>query len=279
MKRALLVVVLAGLVGLLLWWTLREEAPPEPPPSLPEPKAEEMTPLERSAALHNDPWPFAEFQDDIVAVRNPAPADATETEDDVLRRNGVVFDRPITLKMKQATANEMIRELNRQLEKYGVPILWQDPGPLPDLRFDVDLEEVPLTFAIDALVRGTAGQTKYIRTTDGLAIGTEGWIIESQEIARANWAKRNLPKAGSSPELLDVLFRPDFQRASIGAVVRQVKAQTGVEIVVAPELWGKRKVITWRDEPVPVRTVCGRLNQTFGGTYRVRGARIFLYEP
>lgn len=282
MKRFLLALLLFAAVGALLWWTLREEepGPPPTPPGPSEPEAAEMTHLQASEVRHKDPWPFGEFLDDLRAVRNPTVTEAHESEADILVRMAQVYSRKVNLDMKQATVNEVLRELDRQLAPHGVRILWKDPGPLPDTRFDIRIEDQELTYAIDALRAATVDQVKYILTLDGLWIGTEGTIIEGQIEARENQAKRGEPKPGESAEVLDVTFRPDFQRATIGAVVRSVKAQTGVDIVVGDEIWYRPKLITWRDdEPQPLRTVCVRLTQVFGGSYRVRGGRIFLFEP
>ena len=266
-----------GAVVLLLWLALREEPVPEAPPSE-EPSTGTLDPTAARRISHEG-WPFGEFAADIGALKSPEPG-GTAFVPDVKRNENEreVYFTNFSMNLVDVHPKQVVEELARIFKDAGVKIFTLDP-PVPDhVRVTVAGDELTIPKVLDQLRMQTNEECRYIMTWQGLCIGTEHAIEEAQLQANAAAGAR---KAMDDPPttILDVEYRPGLEGAWIGAIVRDIRAQTGVEVVVDSDLWVNPKTLKWRARPMPLRAALDKICDEFGAYHRVRDGRVYLLKP
>jgi len=278
-KTAVVATGVLGLavLGFLLWLALREE--PEEPPPAGEFRTGELDPLAQRHAVMSRPWPFADFEKDISELKAPASLDGG-FDPDVKRNqneNAIYFTR-FSLDMKDVHPSEVVKELATRFKDSGVRIFTLDP-PVPDhVRVTVGGPDVTITDIIDQIRSQTNEECRYFMTWQGLCIGTQHAIEQAQLDANA---AAGAMKARSDPpsKVLDLEYRPGLSGAPIANVARDIREQTGVDVVVDSDLWSHPKTLTWRDAPMPLRQALERICKEYGAYHRVRDGRVFLLKP
>jgi hypothetical protein len=131
---------------------------------------------------------------------------------------------------------------------------------------------------LDQLRLQTNEECRYMMTWQGLCIGSQHAIEQAQLDANA---AAGAMRAREDPPttLLDAEYRPGLEGAWIGAIVRDIRAQTGVEVVVDNDVWIHPRTLTWRARPMPLRTALDRICKEFNAYHRVRDGRVYLLRP
>ena len=279
-KNALALAAAAGLaaVAALLWWVLREEPVPEAPESS-DPAEGRLDPLQQRGIAHNNPWPFGEFSKDIGELESPDP-EAGGFVPDIKRNENerAIYFTKFSIRMVDVTVDEVVRELATRFRDAGVRI-FTGPPPLPEtLRVTVEGDDITITDVITQLRVQTNEECRYFMTWQGLCIGSEGAIQQAQLDANAAAGAMKAREDPPSP-ILDLEYRPGLEGAWIGAIARDVRAQTGVDVVVDSDLWTDPRTLTWRAKPMPLREALDTICRRMGAYHRVRDGRVFLLKP
>lgn len=268
-------VVAAGSLAAGVWYATRPE--PEAPLDLgTAPVVETMDPV-RQRVLEHEPWPYREFERDFSAVRNPGKESDIDPVAERFANDKLAYPTKISIHVKDAPLSEVIEVIKSQLAK-KIKVFTYETGELDDLRFTMDFDDKMVSEIIDEL-RGQSGErVKYYLTTQGLMIGSERGVQQSQIDEREDIARRRAERDREDP-MLAVSFRPDFSDAWIGAIHRSIREQTGIEVVVDYETWRNGKQLTWRSEPVQLRDALAVICKELHCSYRIRDKRIYLIVP
>lgn len=264
------------------WWALHGDEEPEPAETL---VTKEMTPFEKRQGEHLAPWPFKEFEKDIADIHAGGGVMDPNGETDKSYRMTVRIeeqDDVYSFHCKDATVKEVVAQLGALLKPLDIRVFTYDDPEIAEMvsnnRFTIDLDNVRFFEIIDH-IRGQSGErVKYYMTSLGLVIGGEAAVQKAQIQAIAATAKANSLLDRGSP-ILDTEYRPDFADATIGAVQKTIKEQTGIQVVVDADTWASGKKLTWRAEPMTLREVLDGISEKIGCVYRVRSGRIFLLAP
>jgi hypothetical protein len=286
MKRpavALVVVALAALIGAGIWFALRGE--PDDDGTIVEteaPTVEAMTGIEQRDSGHRNPYPFDAFGAEIAQLKMPGTEGDYKSLDDVqVELWEKIGTGKLTLRLERPTFRQIVDEANRQIApQTGVKIYYYEEAAFPD-DFpwdDIVINEGSIHDLLQMLLHRTSNECKHYLTGNGLVIGKEGAVQQAQLDWRAQTAQAR-SDADAKADLLKKEYRPDFDRATIAAVIRQVYDQTGVEVVTDPETWSKQRVVTWRSKPTTLGAALQRICKDFGAYYRVKDGRVFLLQP
>jgi hypothetical protein len=276
----LVALVLAG-AGLALWLVLGRDAPDDvglPPPSTEEPDADRMDPL-AMRRVHHDGWPHQAFEEDIAELRRPLPvADGQNGNMARVDYWHVLSTTKFTIEERGITLNELVDKLAQTLEHTGVPIFTLPPA-MSDERIDVPrMEDTTVNLLLDYLKNTHKDMIFDYMTEDGLCLGTVGSIQQAQ--LNVNERKtRERSKVDREHELLSRPYRPDYQGWHVSHVAKDIRAQTGVEVVVDSRVWSGDQALTWRGREMPLREALDRICEKLGCFYRVKDERVFLLAP
>lgn len=286
MKRpavALLVVSVAALIGAGLWFAFRGEPEDEDVVIETEaPKVEEMTRVEQRDSGHKNPYPFDAFAAEIAQLKMPGTEGDYKSLDDVqVELWEKLGTGKLTLRLEKPTFRQIVEEANRQIfEQTGVKVYYYEEAGFPD-DFpwdDIVINEGSIHQLLQMLLHRTSNECKHYLTGKGLVIGKEGAVQQAQLDWRAETARAR-SDADAKAELLKKEYRPDFDRATVAAVIRQIFDQTGVEVVTDAETWSKQKVVTWRSKPTTLGAALQRICKDLGAYHRVKDGRVFLLQP
>ena len=275
---ALLVLAVGGTAA---WWLLRD--PPDPAGvqvANEEPVVEEMDPQRKRAAEHKDAWPFGAFQDEMDALRGRGdPVTASEPERIRLEKENTLKAKTFDLHVKDVPLDELVSILSEKTKDTGVKVFTYPTGDDVALfRFTYDAEETDVFTVIGAIMAKSDMDVRYFTTWEGVCIGSERAVQQSQIDARESLARKRAEVDRKNP-LLNATFRPDFDRAYLGPIAEAIKAQTGVEVIVDAQSWAKFRTLTWRADPMPLRDALDRISHRMGFVYRVKDGRVFVLTP
>src|SRR5262245_30113623 len=141
MKRAQAVglgVLVAALAATLWWFAFRggdEEdlfEPPKPEVVTDGPIAAPLDALGQARLEHDEPYTsFGAFEKEFLALRNELPNETKLAEDNMRK----VYWELVDVDYKDATMDEVIEDLNRQLKHTGVKIFTTKNGDMDGARF------------------------------------------------------------------------------------------------------------------------------------------------
>ncbi len=280
----LIAAALAG-AGAIAWLALRDDGE-EPTdglePGVDAPVAEdelvasEMDAGQRRKKMH-DGWPFGEFNDDILVLRTPEHR-KDEPPDEVLegRNWKKASKKKLTLRLENTSVQEVVKSCAEQLAEAGVKVVTFPPYLPEDFPLgDFVMQDQPIEYVIELLIHRSGGLITYRMNSEGLVIGTPDAIFQGNKLAEEAGAERNNRNAARDA-LLAKEFLPNFQKAGIDAIVKDVRAQCEVDLVVDAETWEEPKLLTWRSRPMPLGDALQRIAREFKAQLRVRNGRAFL---
>jgi hypothetical protein len=281
MKRWIVPAGLLGVLGIavLVWFALH--SPEEAPADVVEtdrPASEPMDPEGQRVIAHKYPYPFAEFAGDFETLqkewRLPEEKSDTDIEIELWKK---LNQQKFTVRMENAKFPDLIKELDRQAQPTGIRIFSYPGGDFPEdyPLGDIVLSDVKIDVILADLMNRTSGQCLYYPTSLGLVIGKTAAVQQAQIDSNAARAEHRSAQDRKA-EILKVPYQPKFDRWSMPVIVRDILAQTQVEVIPDAETWTKAKVLTWRANPMPLAEALDHIARHFGAYYRVKGGRVFL---
>jgi len=277
-----LFVAVALIVGGAFWLLRPEEVAVEPVVPTVDDKDPIPKPIESTGEhLHGDQFPFGAFQKDIDRLRVPVPPpDQVSYVLQEQEHNIEVEKHHFDIRLENATIKEIVDAMSKELATAGLTVT--DLGrPLPDqFRFDIFMTDTHAYDVIGRILNETGGAVRYAYSEFGIVIGDEKAIQEWQIRTIARRAQENAATELDT-DLLDALVPPiTLENAHVGAVARYLTDQTGVEIIVSPELWHRPVRWTWKtDEQMKLREALRRLAKKHRAVIRVENERVFLIDP
>lgn len=273
-----------GVVGVaalaaIAWYALRGPEAPPPVPVDEPPVSQPMDVAKQREIQHLRPWPYGDFAGDIEALQKIDPEAGELAPEEVRRQNELaIMITKFPIAVRDGTPDDVIRAIQTHFKDSGVKIFTKDV-PLPDdLRVTVVGDELTIPEAVYRMTEQTGGIMKLYMTWQGLCIGPEAALQMAQMEADAA-AGELRSRRDREAAVLSAEYRPGLERAWIGDIVKDIRAQTGVEVVVDAELWSRPKTMSWRAKPMPLRDALDRIAREIGGFYRVRDDRVFLLRP
>lgn len=265
--------------GAALWWTLRDRGADDFEVPDGEPVVEAMDPERQRRESHVNPWPFREFDADFKSLRGlDDPVTANEPERIREEKERTLLAKKFPLHLKNATIEEVVKVLQEKVKDTGVSVFTYPTDDAAWFRLDYDADETDVFAVIGVIMERSAGEVGYFTTWQGLCIGTQGAIQQSQLDAREAFARKRAETDRANP-ILSAPFRVDFDKAYIGPIAENIKEQTGVEVIVDAGTWQKARTLTWRADPMPLREALDRISHLMGFVYRVRDGRVFVLDP
>lgn len=286
MRIALVLVALVGLLVLAGLGYVVFGGVDAPPSDVPDPVAptsaedeletSDMTALDQRRHVMQGEYPFGEFADVFAELRRPVAADAPTSPRAIQAHISKVLydDLRFTIRREGITYSDVVEILRPKIEAAGIKVFTLDK-PMPDDRFDLFLTDKDGWEVIAELERISKGEVTYRMTIEGLCIGTKDTCYEFAIRSRKEHNRRESEKYANE-EVMEMPVAPEFEDAHIGDVVKQLTAQTAVPIIVGPDVWSRKKLLTWRSKERPLRDVLNRICRHLDCGYRVRDQRIFL---
>lgn len=278
-KTFTLGLVVAAAAAGLAWWALHgdPDSPDEPEPvdvAAAGPVSGTLDPLRQRQVAHREPWPFREFEKDLLEARVPEQEEA-----DLKRENELkVYFELVDVDYKDATIDEVVEDLNRQLKYTGVKIFTLPNSEMEGVRITLAAKDIEIQDLIGLLHQASQNRMLYYMTSQGLCFGSRLAVERCQIDAREALAKKRAERDRDDP-ILATRFRPDFADAWIGPVIRSIREQTGVQVVTDSAVWLEGKTLTWRADEMPLREALDRICAEMHCVYRVRNGRVFLSKP
>jgi hypothetical protein len=288
-----LVVLVAALAGGALWWLGDGGAtPPEPGDGNGQetvetgrgdaPVAGRFDERERAQLRHDLPWPFAEFEADIVELRRPALREVRmlrlRAEEELDRQ---LSGQTLTIHLENATVEDIVAEITRHFEPKGVRVFTQDPPVPNNVTFErFHVTDVTVWQIIDMMRERTRDLVQYAVTPEGLCIGSKKACFNAR-VAGNRWEERQVGEGATDEEFAFLdgkTYRPDFVDAHVAAVIRDVREQSGVEVVVDAEIWNNAVKLSWRSDPMPVLAALRQIAIKCGGALYAKDGRVFLLD-
>ncbi len=283
----LVVALTAGAIALLGG----DEPAPAPPESSGEgapaphesdaasPSIAQMTQRERVQTRHDQPWPYGDFAADIAEMKRPRRREIVYERDQIeLRLGTALSERKVTIRLENATPADVIAQLTRQFADDDLAVYTRDPPVENDPVFEhFYMTDVSVWDVIESMRVRTNDLVTYAITPVGLCIGSKK-ACQNARIDATLWEQQQVGK-GSPDDAFDFVkgeYRPDFRGAQIGAVVRDIREKTGVEVVVDAELWSSPVTLTWTADPMPVLAALRQIAMKLGGGIFARDGRVFL---
>lgn len=271
--------LLAG--GAAVWWVTRTEPEDAAVAAVAKPRVGTMETQKLRDIQHREPYPYGSFEQELNDLRAPAGV-TKEIEESrrMLQTELKIWRRPQRWDFDEASPEDVIRIVEEALKPTGVKLIWYPEllkAECEGLQFTVH-GDLPLEEVIDKLRAQSGERFRYYVTSQGLCLGGISSIQQCQWDAREALAKeRAAPDRKAS--VLEKEFRPDFGDAGLIAIHRQIRDQTGLEVIVEASLWHTPRVMTWRADPMPLRDALDEICDKFKCVYRVKDGRIFLMEP
>lgn len=279
------VVVVVALLAGVTWWAFQGD-PGEPADAATgELVATPMTPFEARREEHVGPWQDQEFAPDIAELKAGGGQTDPQSEYMLSYYATVKIEEEldsVSFHCKDATVPEVVEKLGALTKPLGIRVFTYDDPDIAQMvanhRFTIDVEDVRFFDIIDHIRSQSGERVRYIMTSLGLCVGGVAAIQKAQMDANEATAKVRA-EADRKNTLLDTEYRPDFKDATIGAIRKTMREQTGIEVVVDAETWKTTNKLTWRDKPMPLRDALDRICEKMGCIYRVRSGRVFLLHP
>lgn len=283
------IVVAVGLLAAGALHFLSQDGPGDPPPrddgpAKPANRAPEVTPqssAERVQIRHDLPWPFAEFEDDIRELRRPVRREVFFERDRIERELGERLNKhKFSVELENVTVDDVVRDLAVRFAPLGIKVYTLPPPVENDPFFEkLSFVDTDVWAVIEEMRVRTNDLVTFAVTPEGLCVGSKKACINARAAAE-QWEEEQVGE-GTPDEAFDFLkgdYRPDFQDAHIGLVVRDVREQTGVEVVVGPEVWSLPVKVTWRADPMPVLAALRQIAIKVGGALYAKDDRVFLLD-
>lgn len=224
-------------------------------------------------------YPFDEFRADFPTLTR---VESHKLTDRWLRQDQdiEIVKHKFTLRMEQVTLREVIDHLTHEMGTIGITVTHMD-RTLPEDRFDVFLTNVNLWGTFDHLrakiLKLNGYKLQYYHTPGGVVFGDMEAVVRWQQKWKETAAEKHMAEA-EQHAILRKKFLPDFRKAHVGDVVQNMKAQTGVEVVVSPDVWSAAKSLTWRSkEKVKLGEALSRICRKLEAQYRVKDGRVYIF--
>lgn len=279
-----IVALLAGLAAGALW-LLGDRGQAQEPSKEPDAAAVE-TPVDdgptdvKPRKVHaNMPgvYPWREFQEDfnlLMRPETPGPGPDGGMHPTAVTAN-TMAETKFTVRLSDATMNEVIAELGRQAEGTGVRIYTREPYFSDTMRYDVHLSDKNLFEIYGYLMDMTRNQLKSFTGDGEICLGTTLAVMRAREDATKRSA-RDREAREAQTDVLDATFRPDFDGADAEKVVLNMTAQTGVQVLMHELVWEKHLTMTWRTGEMTLRKALRELCKKLEATFRVYEERVYI---
>lgn len=263
-------------------WLLGGDAEPTPGPI---DTAQQEAPIQ-DAPLRVEPnpihpsmpgvFPWKDFQSEFDELMRPVPppTDATHQSPDAVTAN-TLAKKKLTIRLEQATVNEIVEEIARQTEDTGIKVYTREPFFSDTMRYDVYQSDKNIWQVLAYLGDVSERLIKSYLGDGEVCIGTTLATMRAREDGKRKAARKRTAKEAKS-ELLDATFRPDFDGADAEKVARAMTAQTEIQVVMHPLVWEKHLAFTWRAKEMSLRKALDYFTKDLDAFYRVHEGRVFV---
>ena len=287
-----LIVAIGALVAGAVLWLGAEEAPLDPGTGgeapvataregIDTPRATELNPREHAQVRFDLPWPFAEFSADISELLRPRRRDMQLKRDKIERDLGLTLsNQKVTVQLENVTPDDVIAELTRQFAPLGVNVYTREPPVDNDPHFEhFYITDGTIWDVIELMRVRTNDLVTFAVTPEGLCVGSPNACRDAR-IDAERWVDTQVGIGAPDADFdfLDGTYRPSFTDAHIGAVIHDVREQSGAEVVIGPEVWSLPIKLTWQAEPMPVLAALRQIAIKCGAALYAKDGRVFLLD-
>ncbi len=232
---------------------------------------------EAARARHGLPWPFEAFAREIALVRRP-DADAARAEYKAkLQESGESWEKTrFSITVVNQRLQDIIPVLASHFTHTPTKVYTPPPHFEDEMRFSLDMLDVTLKDVVQSLHAQSLERLQYDILPHGIVIGTQNAVIEARMKSHEWRARIKERKPGADDPLLNVSYRPDFDGAHIGAVIRDIRDKTDIEVIVGRIVWGRPVKLEWRSDPMPLRDALNALAKRLRSNWYLHEGRIFI---
>ncbi len=222
-------------------------------------------------------YPWDGLRDEVTMLRRDLPPlpEGESAEDREKDNRRALFDLDLDMPAGQVRWGDVLARLRTQLQPLGVKVLTPPPQPDDATEFTLPRQDWKCFLLLDFLMGATQRSLRFNVTADGLVIGSEEACGAAVLDAKLEDARRRVAPEHAAA-VFDAPWRPDREDAPLTLVARDMKEQTGVEVIVDPLLWESGAVIKWRGEPRPLRDALDAICARFQSIWRWHNGRAYV---
>jgi hypothetical protein len=226
------------------------------------------------------PWPS--LRGELATLKRGLPPDpgkptAEESRDAITRT-------VLAMRFKMPTGplswDQVVDALRERYEPKGVKVLTGPTKFKPPEGFRLEFPDEEWTGfrAVSFMYQMSQQMVGYQISSEGICVGTDFAVNYEMREAQLIENRRRVAAENAEP-VLDAEFRPDFVDATVESIARFVQAQTGVDLVADPEMWGDGIAVRWRGEPRKLRDSLDQLALKLHAYWRYKNGRVWLLKP
>ncbi len=240
--------------------------------------AVEMSDARKQRAHHSDPWPFGDFADDISSLLRPGRIEVMRARDKIETDFfKIIVENKVSLRLDNVRVGDVVKALAREYEPLEVTIYEGLPKVSDRVVFKrVYLTDVTVQQVVAFMALQSDEQVFSAMTPKGFCIGSKNACIQARLDAKEWEADFRAGVKGEPDDFLDVDYRPDMRGADVGRLITDIRAKTGIDVVIGPRAWEKGLLFTWTSDPLPLRDALDEIARRLGGRVYVRSGRAFI---
>lgn len=225
-------------------------------------------------------YPWIKLRPEMLKMKNelppdPAPVDIEEQEK---RIRNILMELRFEMPSGRVPFPKYFEIAKSRIEPHGVKVQTAAPYVRDGYLLELPAQEWTGISVFGYVQEATHRDVVFDVNSEGVAVGTDQGVnrLRRDAILFGTW--RRVAGEHADP-VLDAEVRPDVLAADIVKFVRNVSAQTGVDIAIDVGIWEQAYALTWRGRPRKLRDALDELCTAFRWYWRWNGERVWLLKP